>query len=73
MGTWNAHTAIGNILGTIIPSFWADTNDDDPPWGWSMIVPGLITWAVAIVIFLFLVIGTWLIVDEYTQSFSSYP
>ena len=23
MGIWNAHTSVGNILGTTVPSIWA--------------------------------------------------
>ena len=57
MGVWNAHTSIGNILATIIPSFWADSNMADPPWGWSFLVPAFITAGVGVLIFLFLVPG----------------
>ena len=28
MGVWNAHTSVGNILGTAVPSIW--TNYCDP-------------------------------------------
>ena len=23
LGIWNAHTSVGNILGTVVPSIWA--------------------------------------------------
>ena len=23
LGIWNAHTSVGNILGTVVPSVWA--------------------------------------------------
>ena len=29
MGVWNAHTSVGNILGTVIPAFWVGP---DRPW-----------------------------------------
>ena len=57
MGIWNSHTSVGNILGTIIPSFWADCDNDYDPWGWSFIVPSFIMVIVAMAIFLFLVNG----------------
>lgn len=59
MGIWNAHTSLGNILGTIIPSFWANptTNDPNPPWGLSFVVPSLIMAGVAMLVFTLLVVG----------------
>ena len=27
LGVWNAHTSVGNILGTAVPAVWADSND----------------------------------------------
>ena len=30
LGVWNAHTSLGNILGTVIPAIWADNSDS--PW-----------------------------------------
>lgn len=27
LGIWNAHTSVGNILGTAIPSIWASEGD----------------------------------------------
>lgn len=59
MGIWNAHTSVGNILGTIIPSFWANptSSDPNPPWGLSFIVPSLIMGGVAMLVFFLLVVG----------------
>ena len=57
MGIWNSHTSVGNILGTIIPSFWADCDNVDDQWGWSFIVPSFIMVIVALATFLFLVNG----------------
>ena len=56
MGVWYAHESLGNILGTIIPSFWAVCNGVDNPWSWSFIVPGFIIFGVGIVMFLMLVV-----------------
>ena len=41
MGIWNSHTSVGNILGTIIPSFWAECGDQSA-WGLSFLIPGAI-------------------------------
>ena len=57
MGIWNSHTSVGNILGTIIPSFWANTDTPNPPWGWSFIVPAFIIGGMGVIVFLFLVVG----------------
>eukprot|EP01147_Barroeca_monosierra_P003493 gene3493-8301_t len=50
MGIWNAHTSIGNIIGSIIPAA-VITNG----WGWSFIVPGFIIAFLGILVFLTLV------------------
>ena len=63
MGIWNSHTSVGNILGTIIPSFWADCDrggsqedaNEIDPWGWSFFVPGFIMISIGLLIYLFLV------------------
>ena len=55
MGIWNAHTSVGNILGTVIPSFWANTPSS--PWGLSFFVPALIIATMGVIAFLFLVPG----------------
>ncbi len=56
MGIWNSHTSVGNILGTIIPSFWADCDGDIDPWGWSFMVPAAIMLTAGLLIFLMLVV-----------------
>ena len=55
MGVWYTHASLGNILGTIIPSFWADCNGDYP-WSWSFLVPAFIIFGLGIVMFLLLVV-----------------
>lgn len=50
MGLWNSHTSVGNILGSIIPGIFADSE-----WGWSFVVPGIIIGSLGIIVFLFLV------------------
>ena len=55
MGVWNSHTSVGNILGTIIPSFWADCDGDNDAWGWAFLVPGFIIIFFGIVTYFFLV------------------
>ena len=59
MGIWNIHTSLGNILGTIIPSFWANPTpgDPDPVWGLSFMVPAVVMGGVAMLIFFFTVVG----------------
>ena len=56
MGVWNSHTSVGNILGTIIPSFWADCDGEEDPWGWSFLVPAFIIFGLGIVMFFMLVV-----------------
>jgi len=50
MGIWNAHTSVGNILGSIIAGAFVDT-----AWGWSFIVPGMIIFSVGVLVWLGLV------------------
>ncbi|OQV17341.1 Glucose-6-phosphate [Hypsibius exemplaris] len=50
-GIWNSHTSVGNILGAIISAVWVDGE-----WGYSFIVPGLITVAGGIFVYLFLIV-----------------
>ena len=59
MGIWNAHTSVGNIVGTVVPSFWANPTSDDPfpSWGLSFIVPSLIMAVAAMLVFNLLVVG----------------
>ncbi|KAK1303577.1 putative glycerol-3-phosphate transporter 1 [Acorus calamus] len=49
MGIWNAHTSVGNILGSLIASAMLNYG-----WGWSFVVPGLLIMAFGVVVFLFL-------------------
>ncbi|XP_004714240.1 glucose-6-phosphate exchanger SLC37A2 isoform X1 [Echinops telfairi] len=50
MGIWNSHTSMGNILGSLIAGIWVNEQ-----WGLSFAVPGVITAAMGIVTFLFLI------------------
>ncbi|KAI3432138.1 uncharacterized protein J3R85_007529 [Psidium guajava] len=49
MGIWNAHTSLGNILGSLIASALLSYG-----WGWSFVVPGLVIASIGLVVFLFL-------------------
>lgn len=51
MGVWNAHTSIGNIVGSLIAAYMLKYG-----WGWSFVVPGFLMIGVGILIFLFLVV-----------------
>jgi OPA family glycerol-3-phosphate transporter-like MFS transporter 1/2 len=51
MGIWNAHTSIGNILGTVVAASLLSSG-----WGWSFVVPGLLMMFLGVVIFFFLVV-----------------
>ncbi|KAM6158638.1 glucose-6-phosphate exchanger SLC37A2 [Rhynchocyon petersi] len=50
MGIWNSHTSVGNILGSLIAGIWVNGQ-----WGLSFVVPGVITAAMGVLIFLFLI------------------
>ncbi|KAK0048287.1 glucose-6-phosphate exchanger SLC37A2 [Biomphalaria pfeifferi] len=50
MGIWNAHTSVGNILGSVIAGIYVESN-----WGLSFVVPGVIICVVGILVFLLLV------------------
>ncbi|CAG5117081.1 unnamed protein product [Candidula unifasciata] len=50
MGIWNAHTSVGNILGSFIAGAFVEDN-----WGLSFVVPGIFIGVVGILVFLFLV------------------
>ncbi|XP_038876904.1 putative glycerol-3-phosphate transporter 5 [Benincasa hispida] len=52
MGIWNSHTSVGNIVGSIIASWFLDCG-----WGWSFVVPGAIVIFVGILVFSFLVVN----------------
>lgn len=49
MGIWNAHTSVGNIIGSLIASALLSFG-----WGWSFLVPGLIIAFMGLVVFLIL-------------------
>ena len=51
MGVWNAHTSVGNILGSLVAASMLQYG-----WGWSFMVPGLLIILIGILIFLFLVV-----------------
>lgn len=55
MGVWSSHSSVGNILGTIIPSFWAHCEGEDS-WGVSFLIPGASMILLSGVVCLFLVI-----------------
>ncbi|XP_063292905.1 glucose-6-phosphate exchanger SLC37A2-like isoform X2 [Pelobates fuscus] len=50
MGIWNSHTALGNILGSLIAGAFVSTS-----WGLSFIVPGIIIGAMGVICFFFLI------------------
>ncbi|CAI5514180.1 unnamed protein product [Closterium sp. Naga37s-1] len=49
LGVWNAHTSVGNILGSLIASSALASG-----WGWAFLIPGFSIMAGALVMFLFL-------------------
>lgn len=51
MGVWNAHTSVGNIVGSLIAAYMLRYG-----WGWSFIVPGAFIAVSGLVIFSFLVV-----------------
>lgn len=51
MGIWNAHTSVGNILGSLLAAYMLQFG-----WGWSFIVPGAVIMGMGLVIFSFLVV-----------------
>eukprot|EP00249_Psilotum_nudum_P023533 c28911_g1_i1 orf=1064-2512(-) len=50
MGLWNAHTSVGNIVGSLIAS-----DELHGGWGWSFLVPGFSIVGGGLLVFLFLV------------------
>eukprot|EP00249_Psilotum_nudum_P017943 c26563_g1_i2 orf=580-2346(-) len=50
MGIWNAHTSVGNVLGSLIAASVLHYG-----WGWSFLIPGLCIAVGGVLIFLFLV------------------
>jgi OPA family glycerol-3-phosphate transporter-like MFS transporter 1/2 len=51
MGVWNAHTSVGNILGSLMAASMLQYG-----WGWSFVVPGALIMGMGILIYLFLVV-----------------
>nr|GME20950.1 putative glycerol-3-phosphate transporter 5 [Ipomoea batatas] len=51
MGAWNSHTSVGNIVGSLVASSVLGYG-----WGWSFVLPGAFIVAVAILVYLFLVV-----------------
>jgi MFS family permease len=51
MGIWNAHTSVGNILGSLIAAAVLKYG-----WGWSFLLPGILMACGGLMIFLFLVV-----------------
>lgn len=51
MGVWNAHTSLGNILGTVIAAACLQYG-----WGYAFIVPGLLICAMGVIVWAFLVV-----------------
>jgi OPA family glycerol-3-phosphate transporter-like MFS transporter 1/2 len=51
MGVWNAHTSIGNILGSLIAAAVLKFG-----WGWSFIIPGAILAAGGLLVWCFLAV-----------------
>ncbi|KAJ0970681.1 hypothetical protein J5N97_018640 [Dioscorea zingiberensis] len=49
MGIWNAHTSIGNIMGSLLAASILDYG-----WGWSFILPGFLIALGGVLIYLFL-------------------
>ncbi|KAG6411564.1 hypothetical protein SASPL_129647 [Salvia splendens] len=51
MGVWNSHTSVGNIVGSVVASSVLGFG-----WGWSFLLPGFLIMAVAVFVYLFLVV-----------------
>ena len=51
MGIWNAHTSVGNILGSLICSAMLSHG-----WGWAFLIPGITMAFGGLIIFFFLVV-----------------
>lgn len=51
MGVWNAHTSLGNILGTVIAAAALSNG-----WGWAFVLPGFIMILLGFMVFTFLVV-----------------
>lgn len=51
MGIWNAHTSLGNILGTVIAAACLQYG-----WGYAFIVPGMLIFLLGLVVYAVLVV-----------------
>ncbi|EFJ07971.1 hypothetical protein SELMODRAFT_236171 [Selaginella moellendorffii] len=51
MGIWNAHTSVGNIIGSLVAASALELG-----WGYSFIFPGVLIIVAGILVFLFLVV-----------------
>ncbi|KAJ7520508.1 hypothetical protein O6H91_19G008500 [Diphasiastrum complanatum] len=51
MGIWNAHTSVGNIVGSLIAASALQAG-----WGWSFVYPGLLIISGGLLVYLFLVV-----------------
>jgi OPA family glycerol-3-phosphate transporter-like MFS transporter 1/2 len=51
MGIWNAHTSLGNIMGTVIAAACLQYG-----WGYAFIVPGVLISLLGLVVFAVLVV-----------------
>ena len=50
-GIWNAHTSVGNILGSLLAAAYLGWG-----WGWAFLAPGAALAGAAVLIWLFLVV-----------------
>jgi hypothetical protein len=50
-GLWNAHTSVGNILGSVVAAACLSWG-----WGWAFVVPGAALAGMGVLIWLFLVV-----------------
>lgn len=53
MGVWNAHTSVGNILGSLLASAMLKTGD----WGNAFVINGVLTIACGWLVYMFLVVA----------------
>jgi OPA family glycerol-3-phosphate transporter-like MFS transporter 1/2 len=51
MGIWNAHTSLGNILGTVVAAACLQYG-----WGYAFVVPGALMCLLGVAVFCFLVV-----------------
>ncbi|KAK8537786.1 hypothetical protein V6N13_096411 [Hibiscus sabdariffa] len=63
MGIWNAHTSVGNITGSLIAAALLSYG-----WGWSFVVPGLLTAFIGLLVFLFLPVSPESVGDDIEEE-----